>query len=123
MNKNTRRVKKLIAKAVRQKQSEIVILVPVYNYHNYSNDQVRSGHGIQNRSIPVPLMGDDGVVSRNVRRNTQMKVRHNSGANGTFSLTSHEPINEKAPVVHANHRYISEGRGYEQPAAFRSAAA
>jgi len=52
----------------------------------------------------------DGVISVNERRNTQMRVLHNTGAGGG-SLTVHEPIYKSRYVIHKNHKYLD----YRQP--------
>ncbi len=86
MNKNSRQIRKAVAKASKKKQGPVS-----YNgrtFHAASPDK-------------------NGVVSTNPRRNTQMVISKNTDDKGKqYSITSHESINSKVPLVHKNHSYI-----------------
>jgi hypothetical protein len=85
MNKNTRQLKAKIAYAVNARVPQIQVEVPVKNYHSEPKKI--------SITLPVPLVGKDGVVSKNLARNMQMVVHRNPGDSRTF----HEPINSSQP--------------------------
>lgn len=109
MNKNSKWIMKRVGKAVRAKETEIQVDIPVRGYHNYSN--MERNKAMTKRTVPVPVADGKGVVSRSLRRNMQERVLQNKGSGGTQSLTVHEPINPKLPVTFKNHSYME----YRQP--------
>ena len=62
--------------------------------------------------------GGAGVISSSPKRNMQMRVLHNTDANGRKdSMTVHEPIRKDSYVKFANHKYMREdprGNHYRQ---------
>lgn len=111
MNKSTRKLRQNIAQASRAKQIEVEHKTPVRDYHN--KDKVE----LVTVKFPTAVPNKDGLVSSNPRRNTAMRVYVNTDAKGkSFSITRHEPLNEKAPITFKNHGYV---KGYRQPANIR----
>lgn len=53
------------------------------------------------------VMSNDGVVSRNLRRNSCQRVYHNTDQNGrTTTMTCHEPFLKHERMKFANHKYM-----------------
>lgn len=88
MNKNTKRVRTFVKDAARKKQGEITIERPVNNYH--------SSPGLT--KVNIPVAHGSGVISRNTRRNMQMRIMTNPGGGANSSLTVHEKINKDMPA-------------------------
>jgi hypothetical protein len=54
--------------------------------------------------------GETSVVSMNTDRNMQMKIYWNKSENGNFSVTRHEPINDKLGSNPKRHKFYKKDR-------------
>jgi len=115
MNKNTRRLRKAVARASHKGQTDVEYQTPVKDYHNDKKPRFLT------KRCPTATANKEGVISGNSRRNMQMVVLRNKGEDGTgFSVTRHVPITDKRPVVFKNHgQYKDFGGSYKQPVAFK----
>ena len=110
MNKNTRQLRDLQAKARRAGGSSVTVEVPVSNYHSATKD----GKPVLMAKTHPVTRGSD-VVSENRRRNMRERILRNSGGGNNSSATVHEPIHKDRPVVYLNHAYIHKYDRYFQP--------
>jgi hypothetical protein len=107
-NKNTRQVRTRVGYASRKGKESVEVARPVGNYH--------SNPSTTNITIPCACANRNGVVSGSARRNTQMRVLHNTGSTGLKeSVTVHEATNSELPVRFKNHAYIVKRGEYKQP--------
>lgn len=88
MNKNTKKLKSQLRVARRSGKDSLTVQVPVSNYH--SNAQLTG------KTFAISSGG--GVVSKNERRNMQMRVLSNAGGGANSSLTVHEKIRKDEPA-------------------------
>jgi len=101
MNKNTKHLNIKLARARKNGETEIRVDVPVRNYHSTSGPLTTA------KTFPVSIKGKDGEISRNARRNSRERVLLNTNSNGqTNSLTAHEAIDEKRPIIFPGHKYV-----------------
>lgn len=105
MNKNHRQLVQKMRVAKRKGESELMVQVPVFNYHSCS------GSSLSWKTFPVTR--GSGVVSKNTRRNTQERVLHNAGGGDNSSFTVHEAISKDRPMRFKSHQYLSGS--YRQP--------
>jgi hypothetical protein len=115
MNKNTRQLRKVIARASGQKKIEVEYVRPTGDYHNDLKPRLKT------MRCPTAVPDSTGTVSASPRRNMRMIVMRNKGEDGRgFSVTRHVPITEGKPIVFKNHgQYKDWASGYRQPASFR----
>lgn len=84
-NKNQKQIR-----AIARKEGTTTINVPAHGYHN------NPAGNFTPRPFSVNKPDGDGVVSRNVGRNMQMRILTNTDASGKkFSVTKHEIIDGK----------------------------
>jgi hypothetical protein len=100
-NKNTRSLRKMIRAAGRKGQDNVTIARPVFNYHSQDSGK------FNNITFPTARPNKEGVISGSERRNMCMRVYVNRGEGnvGTGSMTCHEPITRKNPVINKGHKY------------------
>jgi hypothetical protein len=95
-NKNTKRFRIAVARAIKNGDSFVVRVVNSPNYYSDAKSQAIS--------VPVSQMNKDGVVSCNEKKNMQMRVLRNPGD----SRTVHEPIYKGRP-------YYTPEKGWVYP--------
>lgn len=101
MNKNTKRNKSFAAFNFRKGKDTTEFVIG-------RTQGGQSGYTLSKYPYTIARPNDNGVVSRNERRNMQMRVLHNKGENGTHSLTVHEPIDKNKPFYaykNKNYKY------------------
>jgi hypothetical protein len=111
-NKNTRRLRQSIRQAGKAGNASVVNRKPVFNYHSHTGS---FDTAFVNQTFPTAVMGKDGIVSANERRNTCQRVYHNSTQQGSASLTCHEALNPDGPMVFKAHGYIEYRRPNSGP--------
>ncbi len=89
-NKNTQNLNRLKRLARRNGLRTMKLSVPVYNYHSATTMMTEKN---------FEVAGGSGVVSRNEKRNMQMRVLNNAGGGENSSLTVHERIRQGEPAT------------------------
>lgn len=118
MNKATRKLRQAIRAAGKKGEASVSHRKPVFNYHNWTNDDYRKNPSalFVTQEFPTATKDKRGVISQNNGRNMCQRVYVNTDDKGRAqSLTVHEPLNNKAPVRAKNHGYMRGG--YRQPSA------
>lgn len=99
-NKSTKQRNKIRLKSLRKNVTAVVMQVPTFNFH--------SSRALRDQTYS--FCKGDGVVSKNTRRNTQMKVYSNPGD----TSTAHEPIKREDSMRFKNHGYMEYKQTYQR---------
>lgn len=100
-NKNKKHLNLAKNKALRTKQTEVVEIRPVKDYHSslLKPPFFEVKH-------PIHLIDKEGIISASEKRNTCMRVLRNTGDSSTW----HTSLNPNIPIIHKNHQYIETYR-------------
>jgi len=100
-NKNTKQLRRQIQAATRKGQDSVTIKRPVFNYHSHSGSKESAFVSV---TFPTARV-KGGVNSVNRARNSCQRLYLNQNAHSiTQSLTAHEALDDKQPIVFPNHR-------------------